>query len=193
MPLYHRFHEVKTRLAGKVRFAEDGDDPQDSDKMPLSLARKLMDEAEGIVEQDLSPRYLAPFQTDAGAPYSQLPARPTRNNITVLCELQSCILILATDFGRGSAVNGSNYCESLEKIYKNMVDEKLLKRRDEEKETQWFYPPLPSLRLNWHNTECDDGYSGMAMNTSDGESFAPHQINDPGANFWNPCDSDHVW
>lgn len=184
MPLYHQFEQVRLRLLGKVRFTED---ENDENKLQISLAIRLMNEAEGQVEQDLSPRYLAPLQTEAGAPFSQLPVRPTQEIIRTVCELQSCIRILETDFGRGSAADGDKYASKLRERYKEVVDSRILKKK-EESYLNWYFPPLPGLRLNFNNSAADDGYSGMPMNTSDrpnSDSFPRHQINSPSETFWN--------
>lgn len=184
MALYHRFEQVRLRLIGKVRFT---DNPDDENRMPISLAKILMDEAEGTVELDLSPRYAAPFQTDAGGAFACLPMRPTQEVVRTLCEIQSVLRILGTDFGRGSTTDSEKYSESLQKLYDKQLER--LTKTKEESYNDFIYPPLPGLRLNWGNAAADDGFAGMVINTSgrrsDG-SFAADQVNDPAATFWNP-------
>ena len=182
MGLYVRFEDVRLRVVGKILFTpnEYGDD-EDPNKMPVRLANRLIEEAEGDVEHDLSPRYASPFQTDTGDPFSSLPRRPTREMIRTLCELKAVIRFLETDFGRGTAVDGDDYTEKLQKRYDKTV-EKLLEKK---KSGGWAYPPLPSLRLNYMN-EQDDGFSGQILVTSSGDGdFPREQINDPSENFWN--------
>lgn len=189
MPLYHRLAQVKIRLAGKVRFTEDPDG--DQDKMGLNLARELMNEAEAQVELDLSPRFMAPFQTDAGAPFCELPLRPTQNYIRTMCELLSCVRILETDFGSGTAVNGEAYSKTLTERYKAMVD-RLMEKVDKETR-QWSHPPLPGLRLALFNKEADDGYIGMPIHvsTSDGiDDYPQRRINSPGQTIWNATEEE---
>lgn len=182
MPLYHKFEDVRVRLAGKVQFTED--DEEAENKMHVALAKRLMNEAEGQVEFDLTPRYAIPLQTDGGEAFSRLPLRPTQEVLRTLCELKSCIRILETDFGKGTAVEGDKYTWALSHRYKALM-EKIVAHRDDSV-IHFKYPPLPSLRLANFNTESDDGYQGRVMNTSDGfGDFATEQINSPQENWWN--------
>lgn len=189
MGLYIRLEDVRIRLLGKVRFTDD--EEQAANMMHVLLANRLINEAEANVETDLSPRYAAPFQTDDGVPFKSLPLRPTQEFLRTLCELKAAIRILQTDFGRGSAVNGDSYKEDLEKQYKSMVRDHLAKKS--ESYQQWVQPPLPSLRLNWGNTESDDGYAGQILSTSSGDgSFPQTRINDPSKTYWNATLNDIV-
>lgn len=183
--LYITFEAVRVRLIGKVKFTEDEDD---ENKMHVDLALRLIEEAEGAVEQALSPRYLAPFQGDGEGAFSGLPDRPTSEILRTLCELQSVIRILETDFGSGTAVQGDKYRESIQKRYDKMVEDLLAKRKDGGVESQgWRYPPLPGLALNYQNTEADDGYMGTVIvaNGSESQGYARGQINDPSNSYWN--------
>lgn len=184
MGLYISLEDVRVRLIGKVRFTTD---ENDENRMHESLANRLINEAEGHVEYDLSPRYAAPFQTDAGGAFTGLPARPTKETVRTLCEVQAVIRILETDFGRGTVVEADKYVEKLQKRYDGMVERVMKKKTDGGQEAQgWMYPPLPGLRLNYMNTEADDGYMGMVLSTSQGDGDYPRaQINDPSENFWN--------
>lgn len=179
--LYVSVKQIKSRLAGKVSFT---DDPEtEPDKMSNSLLRTLIEEAEAEVEQDLSPRYFIPFQTIAGGSFSTLP-RSTRKMILTLCEIQCILKVLETDYGSGTAINGENYGKNIEKRYSNLLN-KLMKRR-KDSFNMWFYPPLLDLKLNYHNSEADDGYAGAIHVTSQGDGgFPAKQINDPSENFWN--------
>lgn len=181
MGLYITEEDVKVRLIGKVRFTEDEDD---ENKMPIVLLRRLINEAEGHVEYDLSPRYQTPFIHSDGRAFKFLPDRPTKETIRTMCELQAVIRVLETDFGRGTAVNGDEYAGKLRERYTMMMD-RLLKYKDD-LGTGWFYPPLPSLKLNYFNTESDDGYNGMVVNSSTGVGGYPaDRINNPGENYWS--------
>lgn len=184
MPQYIRLSDVQLRLVGKVRFTND---EEDENRMPNRLAKRLIDEAEGQVEQDLSPRYAAPFVDHDAGSFSSLPDRPTKNIIRTLCELKSVIRILETDFGAGSAVDGEKYIQRIEKRYRSIVDDNILRKVDgKEDQRQWYFPPLPGLKLNYFNTEADDGYVGMVLVTSqDDGDFPSKQINDPSESFWN--------
>lgn len=187
MPLYTRFEQVRLRVIGKIRFAPEGEEDDNENLMPISLALRLINEAEGQVEQDLSPRYLAPFQTPEGRPFPALPVRPTQEIIQTLCELQSVIRLLETDFGRGSAVNADKYSESLQKRYNAIIKDRILARKEESYQN-WAFPPLPCLRLAPFNETCDDGYSGTPMHinpSGDSAAFPSQRMNDPSATYWN--------
>lgn len=182
MPLYISFEDVRTRLVGKVRFT---DDPKQENEMNTALALRLINEGEGQVEMDLSPRYAAPFQTVDGKPFKSLPDRPTREVLRTLCEIQGVMKILDVDFGRGTTVNAAGYYENLEKRYKRMVDD-ILKRRDGYG-SGWALPPLPGLRLAAHNQAADDGFAGMVLVAGSGDnsgSYPATRINDPSQTFW---------
>lgn len=181
MSLYIKFEDVRVRTLGKVRFT---DDESDENRMHITLARRLINEAEGDVEQDLSPRYAAPFQTVDGCPFTNLPERPTKEFLKTMCELKSVMRILETDFGRGTVIEGDKYNESISKRYDAMLA-KALGHRDESY-NNFKFPPLPGLRLNFHNTAADHGYSGQVLTTSEGDGHYPAtRINDPSENFWN--------
>lgn len=187
MPLYTRFEAVRLRLIGKVRFAEDA--AEDDNVMSIALAKRLINEAEGQVEQDLSPRYEAPFQTVDGEPFAQLPIRPTQEIISTLCELQSVVRILETDFGRGSATDSDKYTKNLRARYTEIVDKRVLALKDDSYQN-WKFPPLPGMKLAIFNRAADDGYAGTLMKVDGGGGFAAQQINSPGETFWNVCDTD---
>lgn len=185
MGLYITFNDLALRLVGKVRFTRN---TEDQNKMPVALAERLINEAEGQVEHDLSPRYAMPFQTDGGAPFNQLPPRPTSEVLRTLCELMAVIRVLETDFGRGTATDGDNYKKDLQKRYNAQV-EKLLKKKEDRGQPAagWMYPPLPGLKLNYMNNLADDGFSGSVIVASGSAShgYPNGQINNPGENFWN--------
>jgi hypothetical protein len=180
MPNYHSKGDIEPRLRGKVRFT---DDEADENKMHVRLLSKLQDEAEAQVEMDLSPRYEVPFQTVDGAAFEKLPTL-TRTFIRTMCELQSIIRILETDFGRGSASDGSKYTDALQKRYDKMRDDALQKRKHAGEETMQFArPPLPGIMLAAHN-EGDDGFLGEVMTSSRGDGDYPaKQIDDPSETF----------
>lgn len=191
MPIYTSLADVEIRLRGKVRFQKAGanpEDPREEGRMPLSLAGRLIDEAESQVEQDLSPRYAAPLVATATGSYKDLPDRPTKNVIRTLAELQSVIRILETDFGAGTVVDAKKYTDNLEKRYRKIIDETVLKRPDGCENTKQFsYPPLPGLKLAYFNTMADDGYPGGVMHYSGHHSgdYAANQIDDPSTDFFS--------
>lgn len=183
MGLYIAFEDVRVRLIGKVRFTTN---EEDENKMQEKLANKLINQAEGDVELDLLPRYAAPWQTSIGAPFKELPDRPTKFYLKTLCELLACVRILETDFGSGSAVDGEKYAEKLRKRYSDMLKLLLDRKTNGGVEAQGFSkPPLPGLRLNYMNETADDGFMGQVLVTSQGDGDYPQkQINDPSEDFW---------
>lgn len=181
--------DVTIRLQGKVKFT---DDPKDDNSFQNTLLTELIDQAEGQVEVDLSPRYSAPFLPLPALNiklFSQLQkvSPATYSMIRTLCQLQAVIRILEIDFGRGTAIGGDKYIEAIDKRYKSMISDKLLaKKKLGDMETfQWSFPPLP-LVLNYFNTEADDGYAGQVLNTTIVHEQRPYDsINDPSQSWWN--------
>jgi hypothetical protein len=168
-----------------VRFTRD---QKNENRMPVQLAERLINEAEGQVENDLSPRYLAPFVTDAGALFESLPSRPTKEILRTMCELMSVVRILETDFGRGTATDGDNYKKDILKRYTALHDQLLAKNMDRGSPSGgWMYPPLPGLKLNYQNAMADDGFKGsviVASGSAD-HGYPNGQINSPSQNFFN--------
>lgn len=192
MGLYISLPEVKVRLLGKVAFDDSG---ADENKMSAQLANMLINQAEGDVELDLSPRYAAPFQTEDGRPFSFLPPRPTKQVIKTLCLNKACLYILDTDFGRGSAINGEEYAKGLIKQYDALVKRMVGVIGDEEVDAfrQWKYPPLPGLRFCVSNGTSDDGFAGQIFHTGHmGGEYAADSVNDPSVTFWNASEADIV-
>ena len=183
--LYTRVQEVKNRLKGKVSFT---DQPDDETAMSEQLLRRLIAEAEGEVEYDLSPRYGAPFTTINSESFEKLPERPTKELIRTLCELKSVIRVLETDFGMsGGAVDSKDYTEKSQTRYDNVVGKLTERRSKDDDQNQWKYPPLPGLALNYFNTEADDGFRGMILVTNDGHNsmdFPSRRINSPDESFF---------
>lgn len=185
MGLYIKDEDIRVRLLGKVKFTDDEDD---ENRMHVSLLRRLIEEAEGEVEFDLSPRYATPFTTWEGLRFDKLLTRPadrrTSNVLRTLCELMACVRVLETDFGRGSNVNGEAYAERLRARYNDLI-EKIMARKEDGSGTGWKYPPLPGLKLAYHNSAADDGFQGMVIVTSNSttDDYPSQTINDPGANW----------
>lgn len=183
MGRYISLEDVRVRLIGKVKFTED---EQDENRMHVSLANRLILEAEAQVEMDLSPRYASPFQGINGEAFLKLPTN-TREIIRTLCELKAVIRVLETDFGTGTAVDGDKYIRRIEDRYNKIINERVLaKVPGMEDQKQWAIPPLQGLKLNWFNTQADDGYAGMVLVS--GNAFgegAARQINDPSETFWS--------
>lgn len=184
MPLYIKEKDVKARLVGKVRFTSD---PCDENKMSEALLTRLVDEAEGEVELDLSVRYSNPFLTDGGGPFAQLPMRPTQNILRELCELKAVCRVLETDFGAGTVVDAEKYKGSQESRYKSLMDRLVMHRDPTHDNSQWKYPPLPGLQLNYQNNQSDDGFAGQVLTTGDQSGsgdYPSRRINDPSQSYY---------
>lgn len=182
MPLYIKVEDVEIRLLGKVRFT---DDENDENRFQRRLLKRLIDEAEGQVEHDLSPRYAAPLSRVDNAPFAMLPDHPTKNILRTLCELLSVVRVLETDFGRGSIVNGDEYADKQLKRYNEILDKLLEKWPDSQ---GWKHPPLTALQLNYMNQEADHGFAGEVLTTNTDPTghggFPPARINDPSESFF---------
>ena len=184
MGLYVQRTDIEKRLLGKVRFTTDAND---ENAMHVTLLDRLIREAESQVELDLSPRYYAPFQTEDGKPFTNLPQSPTKRIIQTIIEIQCILRILEEGFGAGGVIDGSKYAERLEKRYKDIVQNNLLKKMKKDNPySSWFYPPLPSMLLNYQNKAGDRGFVGQVHVTSSGYGEYPkEQINTPGQTWWN--------
>lgn len=190
MGRYINSEAVIVRLRGKVKVTSTPE--TEPDRLPLLLLNRLINEAEGSVEQDLSQRYAGPFVTVDNGPFANLPERPTREILRTLCELLATIRVLETDFGRGSGLDGMKYADACQKRYDIMVwgDEKkpgLLSLKKNSYNT-FISPPLPGLQLNWQLAQVDTGFHGFFGKTGsehNAASYAEEQINDPSENYWN--------
>ena len=181
MPLYITTNDVKIRLIGKVKFTTDD---TEENKMPESLLERLIDEAEGEIEYRLSQRYETPFVADDGSAFSTLPARPTREQLRTLCELEAVRRVLQTDFGRGSFASGDEYAKGVQEDIEKRIDR--LTSTFDDTRARYKFPPLPGLRLAAHNQEADDGFGGRILVTTSGYgAYAAHQINSPSETVLN--------
>lgn len=175
--------DVEIRLLGKVRFS---DDDEDANKFPRTLLSRLIKEAEGKVERDLSPRYAAPFRGTAGEAFKTLPST-TQEAIRTMCELMAVVRVIGNDFGRGTVNDGSAFKKEQETLYKEMLERELEQRVEGGAVAQWKFPPLAGLATADFNM-ADDGFAGAVLTTSDdnGEgTFPQKQITDPSENWSN--------
>lgn len=183
MGRYINSEAVIVRLRGKVKVTENPE--ENPDRLSLQLLNRLINEAEGQVEWDLSTRYEAPFRSRCGGPFARLPERPTQEILRTLCELLSVIRVLETDFGRGSVVDASKYSESTQSRYDKMV-ETLIEIRQGSFNI-FRRPPLPGLMPNYMVSQADNGYAGYVTRTDDYRHVGSpvDQINSPSETFWN--------
>ncbi len=172
--------DVEIRLVGKVRFTDDLDD---ENKMPRKLLTRLVREACGTVERDMSPRYAAPFRHETTEKFADLP-ETTKETIRTMCELMAVVRVLSTDFGRGSTNDGSTFKASQQELYEEMRDREL-EQRQEGSMGQWRFPPMDLLMTSLVNAT-DNGTHGMVLTTTSGQGDYPQkQITDPSENFYN--------
>lgn len=186
MGIYVKDEMVKQRLAGRIRFTDDPEREGEENKMSLSLLKQIIADAEGQVEQDLSSRYAAPFQTVEGASFDHLAERPTKQFLRTLVLLQCVLRALETDFGSGGPVDSSKFTDAMQKRYDRMLKDHLALKKDSY--NTYINPPFPGLRLNYQNEEADTGFKGRVLSTNDREdsgTFAAGQVNAPDQTFWN--------
>jgi hypothetical protein len=187
-PTYTTFDNVKVRLAGKVQFQANPDTVADGE-LPNDLLGQLIVDAETMVEQDLRSRYSIPFQSKSRGTWEALPDH-SRRAIRVAVDMFSVMMIMKTDFGRGTHIDADSYIEMYEKEYSDYI-EKLLGRDKEgagkRHDRFRFSPPLQDMLLAPSNSEADDGYKGMIINTDantrDAVTYAGEQINDPSKTY----------
>lgn len=180
MGLYITADEIKIRTAGKIKYAVDDTDPN---AVGPSFLDEVIAEAEAEVETRLSIRYAIPFANADGGAFATCLTN-TQNVIKQLCRSEAVRRLLDYDFGRGTAVEGGKYADSLDRIYQSQMD-RLVSRR-EGHFNMFIYPPLVDLALAPHNAEADDGYAGRIYVTSDNPGeFAAAQMPSPGETLWN--------
>lgn len=179
MPTYITTEDIELTVKGKIRFT---DDPNNEERMSYDLLERLMEEAEADVELELSVRYKVPFVGQDGATFANLP-NTTKRLIQLMCRMRTVQLLMDTDFGAGSALDGENFVKGYIIQYNSMRKKAIAKREDG---WGWMYPPLPNLQLAHGNHAADDGYQGAVLSTSQGDGGYPAgQINDPSEGFWN--------
>lgn len=179
---YHSRQDVELRLLGKVRFT---DDLEDANKFPRKLLDRLMREAEGQLERDLSQRYAAPLRSATTGTFDALPST-TKETLRTMAELMSVIRVLGNDFGRGTTNDGAAFKAEQQRLYDGMLTRET-KRRQDDAVGQWAYPPMVDLLTCDQNSQ-DDGFHGVIINTSnqDGRTDFPNkQVTDPSENFYN--------
>lgn len=186
-PMYTTVDSVKVRLAGKVQFQSSETGPADGE-LPDLLLLQLIRDAETLVEQDLRVRYMIPFQSIRTGRFSDLPDH-SRAALRMQCDLKAVLLVLGTDFGRGTHVGADPYAKFTSGQYKEGLM-RLLGHDAEGKLTERYFrtPPLEDVRLAATNlATADNGFRGKIINTDasrhDSASYAARQINDPSRTY----------
>jgi hypothetical protein len=188
-PIYTTVESVKVRLANKVQFQADPKEAVDGE-LPNELLCQMIVDAETMVEQDLRGRYAIPFRSISKGSFGGLPDH-TKRALRTVVDWRAVLVILSTDFGRGSHISADPYIESQQKLYDLEIQRLLGQDREGEKRTSEgrfrFSPPLDDLLLAPGNREADDGYRGRIINTNGdqrtAESYAATQINNPGQSW----------
>lgn len=187
-PLYTTFKSVQVRLVNKVKFQEDPLKLEQGE-LPNELLAQIIADAEMSVEQELRSRYAIPFQSASKGTFAALPDHSKRA-IRVLVDYKSVLLILKTDFGRGTHISGDSYAKDIEDEYDKLIANELGHDREGKNgKVDRFRrsPPLDDLLLAFSNREADDGFHGMIINTDrshhDSVSYAGGQINDPSKTY----------
>lgn len=184
-PIYTTVQSVKVRLAGKVQFQSQC--PPLDGELPDDLLGQLIVDSETLVEQKLRGRYAIPFQSATTGTYAGLPDH-TKRALRVVCDMRSVMMVLTTDFGRGTHIAGDEYAKDTEDAYDAAIID-LLGQDAEGKERKRFRftPPLQDLLLAPTNREADDGFKGMLINTDSSrggaEQYAEDHINNPSRSY----------
>jgi hypothetical protein len=103
-------------------------------------------------------------------------------------DLKAVIMVLETDFGRGTHVSGEGYSKTQKEKYESTIKKLLgVQKNAEGQEVQKRTPPLEDLLLASCNSAADDGFKGMIINTDqstqDAVTYAEEQINDPAESY----------
>ena len=185
-PIYTTFESVKVRLANKVQF-QAGPSPADGE-LPDELLAQLIADAEAWVEQDLRSRYAIPFQSATRQSFAALPDHSQRALRTAI-DMRSVIMVLETDFGRGSHIGADSYASVMQTQYDAYIERLLGRDREGANDKIDRYrrsPPLEDVKLASSNL-ADDGYRGIIINTDqsirDSATYAADQVNDPGQSY----------
>lgn len=191
-PIYTTVESVKVRLINKVQF-QSAPEPLDGE-LPDALLYQLIRDGEVNVELTLRSRYKVPFQSASTGKYCDLPDH-SRSAIRLLCDLKAVMLVLGTDFGRGTHVSADPYYKECKAQYKDQMllvlgfDPESKSLGDTDSATRFRRaPPLDDLALAATNLEtADNGFRGKIINTDasrhDAVSYAGRQINDPSKTY----------
>lgn len=186
-PLYTTIDNVKIRLANKIQFQKNSNVVEDGE-MPDQLLSQLIVDAETEVEQDLRSRYAIPFQSASKGSFQNLPDHSQRA-LRIAVDLRAVIIILETDFGRGTHISGDSYSKEDKERYEDTIN-KLLGRdaigRNDKIDRFKVSPPLEDVKLAFSNSKADDGFRGAIINTDashDSATYAAEQINNPSRSY----------
>lgn len=161
------------------------DDDEEKNRFPRKLLKRLIREAEGQVERDLSPRYASPFRGENDEAFKTLPST-TVETIRTACELMAVIRVLGNDFGRGTVTDGAAYKKEMTRLYNAIISRELKKREgSEDSAAAWAYPPMDNLRTHDVNATDDGGHGAIIVTGRGDGDFPGKQITDPSENFFH--------
>ena len=185
--LYTTFQSVKLRLTNKVQFQADDNKVEDGE-LPNDLLSQIIQDAETAVEMDLRSRYAVPFRSKSKNTWDALPDH-TKRAIRQAVDYKAVAIVLDTDFGRGTKVDGEPYSNKFTKMYNDQI-QLLLGRdsigRNDKIDRHKVAPPLEDLLLAASNSKADDGFRGMVLNSDPREravTYAEEQLNDPSTSW----------
>ncbi len=184
--MYTTFDSVKIRLVNKVQFQAVPDEVADGE-LPNSLLEQLIRDAETEIEMKLRSRYAVPFSSITNGTFCGLPDH-TKRAIRKVVDLQAVLFIMGTDFGRGTHITAEGYVDQDAIRLKNEINTLLgMDAEGSDRDRYRFSPPLDDLMLAPTNSEADDGFKGMLINTDanthGAEIFAEEHINNPSQSY----------
>ena len=181
--LYTTVESVKARLTNKVQF-QSGKTPLDGE-LPNDLLCQLISDGETDVENELRSRYALPFRSKSVGTFAGLPDHSQRT-IRKLVDLRCVMIILATDFGMGTAVEGDKYYKSMKEQYEDGIVKAMGRDsigKNDKIDRHKVSPPLDDMMLALSNSKADDGFRGAIINTDSSpntaETYATEQLNNP--------------
>lgn len=193
-PVYTTVDSVRIRLSGKVNFQDDPKAPLEQGQLSEQLFRQLIRDGETRVEQDLRGRYAIPLQSKRTKKFVDLPDS-TQRALRTIIDWMAVMMVLTTDFGAGTHLNGEEYSAKIEEFYEPYIDRLLGQDREaantkasgQELKRYRKVLPLEDLLLCAGNTEADDGGRGMFINTdssrNDAVTYAEEHINNPSRTY----------
>lgn len=184
--LYTTAESVKLRLVNKVQF-QSGTTPIDGE-LPNDLLCQIIQDAETDVEMELRSRYAVPFRSIARGTFEALPDH-TKRVIRKAVDYRAVVLILGTDFGRGTAIAGEPYYKAMMDFFTDAIQKAMGRDvigKNDKIDRHKVSPPLDDLMLAKTNKKADDGYRGTVINTDARESaveYAENQLDDPSTSW----------
>ena len=183
-PKYITVEDVVLELQGKVSFSDE--DPQ---YISTPLVLDKIAKGESLVELEMSRVYMIPFQGFDGTPFADIPDTfySSKQYISTMALLQSCIFIMDSYFGRTEGTRGEaarkNYLSRISELKKGIMDK-------EDVTYYWKNPPLPGLMLNydasWANAALPAPANAVIGATDFNKQMIQNKLTNPNSNWWVP-------